>query len=322
MTAAYDLLLKYVINLLKVKRPQVWRSIKTNNTAFKARVACMRGAGEILKNAGYTEAKENAMCFPDSVEEPDKQRLAVIAAELLMAKLDVEDMSKATALSSLQQPQRQLSSEHSSSSLQQQAHPPASGYAQNGRPLQPEPQVYQQQSMRDYSYAQPQTSQAGQTGYTGSTSLAGNTVQPPYTGQTSYTRHTTQVSPTPYTAGQTSYTGHSTQAPYTGQTSQAGPTPYTGQTSQAGPTPYTGQTSQAGPTPYAGHTLKPGPTPTSYSSTGFTGTSQFGQWESSHNSIVHNDSALSISSDPVNGTPMNDNGFHGNLPPGPQPIPK
>ena len=92
MTSAYDLLLKYVINLLKEKRPQVWRSIKTNNTAFKARVACMKGAEEILRNAGYTEARENSMCFPDSVEEPDKERLSVIAAELLMAKLEVEQL--------------------------------------------------------------------------------------------------------------------------------------------------------------------------------------------------------------------------------------
>ena len=96
MTSAYDLLLKYVINLLKEKRPQVWRSIKTNNTAFKARVACMKGAEEILRNAGYTEARENSMCFPDSVEEPDKERLSVIAAELLMAKLEVEQLNSAS----------------------------------------------------------------------------------------------------------------------------------------------------------------------------------------------------------------------------------
>lgn len=96
MTSAYDLLLKYVINLLKNKRPQVWRSIKTNNTAFKARVSCMNGSTEILQTVGYTVARENAMCFPDDVEEPDKERLFVIAAELLMAKLEVEQMNKGT----------------------------------------------------------------------------------------------------------------------------------------------------------------------------------------------------------------------------------
>lgn len=96
MTSAYDLLLKFVINLLKPNRPPVWRSIKTNNTAFRARVACMRGYEDILKTAGYTEKKEDSLQFPESVQEPDKQKLYVIAAELLMARLEVDRMNPAS----------------------------------------------------------------------------------------------------------------------------------------------------------------------------------------------------------------------------------
>ena len=91
---ACDLLLKYVINLLKPKRPQVWRSIKTTNSHFCARVDCMEGARRILKEIGYSEDKTTAMQFPDSVEEPDKQKLHIIAAELLMAKLEVEEQMR------------------------------------------------------------------------------------------------------------------------------------------------------------------------------------------------------------------------------------
>ena len=93
MTSAYDLLLKYVINLMKPKRPQVWRSIKTNNTAFKARVACMEGAKDILKRVGYSVVTDTAMQFPEDVVEPDRSRLEAIAAELLMAKLEVDEMN-------------------------------------------------------------------------------------------------------------------------------------------------------------------------------------------------------------------------------------
>ena len=104
MTSAYDLLLKFVINLLKPNRPPVWRSIKTNNSAFKARVACMQGYEDILRTAGYTEKDENSLQFPDSVQEPDKTKLYVIAAELLMARLEVEQMNNATQQQQLQQP--------------------------------------------------------------------------------------------------------------------------------------------------------------------------------------------------------------------------
>ena len=91
---AFDLLLKYVINLLKPKRPQVWRSIKTTNSHFCARVDCMVGARLILEKIGYSdkETDPTAMQFPDHVKEPDKEKLHVIAAELLMAKLEAEAM--------------------------------------------------------------------------------------------------------------------------------------------------------------------------------------------------------------------------------------
>lgn len=94
ISQAYDLLLKYVINLLKPKRPQVWRSIKTTNSHFCARVDCMVGARHILKDIGYSVEQDTSMQFPDDVVEPDKEKLHVIAAELLMAKLDVEEMIK------------------------------------------------------------------------------------------------------------------------------------------------------------------------------------------------------------------------------------
>ena len=107
MTSAYDLLLKFVINLLKPNRPPVWRSIKTNNTAFKARVACMKGYEDILRTAGYTEKDENSLQFPDHVQEPDKTKLYVIAAELLMARLEVDQMNRATQ-SRQEEPRREV----------------------------------------------------------------------------------------------------------------------------------------------------------------------------------------------------------------------
>ena len=55
----------------------------------------MEGYEEILQIAGYTVKKGTLLMFPDSVQEPDKAKLSVLAAELLMAKLDVEQMKRA-----------------------------------------------------------------------------------------------------------------------------------------------------------------------------------------------------------------------------------
>ena len=91
ISQAYDLLLKYVTNLLKPAKPPVWRSIKTTNSHFCARVDCMKGARKILEVIGYSVMGTSSMQFPDSVMEPDKDKLHIIAAELLMAKLEVND---------------------------------------------------------------------------------------------------------------------------------------------------------------------------------------------------------------------------------------
>ena len=73
----------------------------------------MRGYEDILKTAGYTEKKEDSLQFPESVQEPDKQKLYVIAAELLMARLEVDNMNPAS------QSQQQQQIESSSSPFNQ-----------------------------------------------------------------------------------------------------------------------------------------------------------------------------------------------------------
>ena len=94
MTSVFDSLFKYVTNLLKPKRPSAWRSIKTNIPWFESRVDCIKGAREVLRIAGYTVETAEAMEFPPGVNEPDKSKLCMLAAELLMAKLEAEQMSK------------------------------------------------------------------------------------------------------------------------------------------------------------------------------------------------------------------------------------
>ena len=50
------------------------------------------GARDILVQIGYSETSPSAMQFPESVKEPNKEKLHVIAAELLMAKLEAENL--------------------------------------------------------------------------------------------------------------------------------------------------------------------------------------------------------------------------------------
>ena len=107
LTSVFDFLLKYVINLLKPKRPSVWRSIRTNNNSFKTRVDCMVGALDVLKTIGYSVQTSDSVQFPEHVHEPDKNKLYVMAAELLMAKLEVEMMSKNSTSSLMEDRRRQ-----------------------------------------------------------------------------------------------------------------------------------------------------------------------------------------------------------------------
>ena len=70
-------------------------------------MACMKGYEDILRTAGYTEKDENSLQFPDHVQEPDKTKLYVIAAELLMARLEVDQMNRATQ-NRQEEPQREV----------------------------------------------------------------------------------------------------------------------------------------------------------------------------------------------------------------------
>ena len=110
MTSAYHLLLKYVINLMKPRRPQDWRSIKTNSTEFRSHVSCMKGAKEILRTVGYSVVTETAMQFPEHITEPNRSLLDAIAAELLMAKVEVDEKNTQQP-STLQQHPLQSSSD-------------------------------------------------------------------------------------------------------------------------------------------------------------------------------------------------------------------
>jgi hypothetical protein len=78
MITSYDLLLKLVTNLIKPERP---------NPSFKE-VLLMKGYKNILQIIGYKE--DSSM---DDVLEPDKRKLSVLAAELLMAKLEIDQMN-------------------------------------------------------------------------------------------------------------------------------------------------------------------------------------------------------------------------------------
>ena len=186
MTSAYDLLLKYVINLMKPRRPQVWRSIKTNNTAFKARVSCMEGAKDILKSVGYSVVTETAMQFPDSTNEPNRTLLEAIAAELLMAKLEVDEKNTQQLSPPRPQPVQSSSDHH-----QHQGSPDTS--LQQGLFLSPRETIaFQSQPGMQYTDVQ----QSVGNGLCASSSTPSSTPSLPTHSTPSFPTHST---PTPST---------------------------------------------------------------------------------------------------------------------------
>jgi len=95
MATAFDVLFRYTVNMLKLKRPRNWHTIKFSNAQFKARADCMIGTRNILKLMGYTnpilaeDGSQSGLSYPDPTKI-DHDVIKIIGAELLTAKLEVK----------------------------------------------------------------------------------------------------------------------------------------------------------------------------------------------------------------------------------------
>ena len=95
MVTAFDVLFRYTVNMLKLKRPRNWHTIKFSNAQFKARADCMIGTRYILKLMGYTHPTfgENRDQIGLSYPEPavvDHEMIKIVGTELLTAKVEVK----------------------------------------------------------------------------------------------------------------------------------------------------------------------------------------------------------------------------------------
>ena len=95
MATAFDVLFRYTVNMLKLKRPRNWHTIKFTNAQFKARADCMIGTRNILNIMGYTQpvtgedGKKNGLSYPDP-SQIVQDYIKLIAAELLIAKTEIK----------------------------------------------------------------------------------------------------------------------------------------------------------------------------------------------------------------------------------------
>ena len=95
MATAFDVLFRYTVNMLKLKRPRNWHTIKFTNAQFKARADCMIGTRNILNIMGYTQpvtgedGKQNGLSYPDP-SQIVQDYIKLIAAELLIAKTEIK----------------------------------------------------------------------------------------------------------------------------------------------------------------------------------------------------------------------------------------
>ena len=95
MATAFDVLFRYTVNMLKLKRPRNWHTIKFTNAQFKARADCMIGTRNILKIMGYTEpvygegGRQNGLNYPNP-SQIVQDYIKLIGAELLIAKTEVK----------------------------------------------------------------------------------------------------------------------------------------------------------------------------------------------------------------------------------------
>jgi len=95
MVIAFDVLFRYTVNILKLKRPRNWHTIKFSNAQFQERADCMVGTRDILKLMGYTkpilaeDGSQSGLSYPDPTQI-DHDAIKIIGAELLTAKLEVK----------------------------------------------------------------------------------------------------------------------------------------------------------------------------------------------------------------------------------------
>ena len=95
MATAFDVLFRYTVNMLKLKRPRNWHTIKFTNPQFRARADCMIGTRNILKIMGYTQeayaegGKQNGLTYPNP-SQIDHDYIKLIGAELLIAKIEIK----------------------------------------------------------------------------------------------------------------------------------------------------------------------------------------------------------------------------------------
>ena len=96
MVTAFDVLFRYTVNMLKLKRPRNWYTIKFSNAQFSARADCMVGTRDILSLMGYTspsygedKVTKTGLSYPDP-SQINYDIIKLIGAELLTAKTEVK----------------------------------------------------------------------------------------------------------------------------------------------------------------------------------------------------------------------------------------
>lgn len=96
MMTAFDVLFRYTVNMLKLKRPRNWHTIKFTNTQFKARADCMIGTRDILRIMGYTkptyaeqDGRQNGLSYPNP-SQVSQDSIKLVGAELLTAKIEIK----------------------------------------------------------------------------------------------------------------------------------------------------------------------------------------------------------------------------------------
>ena len=99
MVTAFDVLFRYTVNMLKLKRPRNWHTIKFSNAQFKARADCMIGTRNILKLMGYTEPtrgdgdSQTGLSYPEPAIV-NQEMIKIIGTELLTAKIEVKSVQE------------------------------------------------------------------------------------------------------------------------------------------------------------------------------------------------------------------------------------
>jgi len=78
--------------MIKPNRPVFWRTVKFTSSLVKTYLENVTGSYDVLIQMGYTKKVPDGLSFPEDILHPDTGKVKILAADLFLAKYEVDEL--------------------------------------------------------------------------------------------------------------------------------------------------------------------------------------------------------------------------------------